>query len=309
MGRPRAALCISKAYSESDRMESLRLIVPPAQEPVLLADLKNLMEIPASDTTHDSTLTAFLVAAREDCENYTRTKLVTQTWLLRTDSFPTVSLRYDRNGYPQYQLPFPPFQSVDSFEYVDTSGTVQTLTRDTTYGTNPAEPFYGYQLEPGGDTIPARLLPPWARPWPPQRMVPANTMIQFRCGYGGPVTASIEAGSAALSAPNFTFNPDDAAVMSGDTGIRVCVPGAGNGKGPLITNVASVDDNGNATLAAQAAYSVQNAQAWVGQPVPENLKLSIMFHAQFFFEQGAVVDQAVPRVVTALRNSYRNLVS
>lgn len=290
-------------------MESLRLITPPIAEPALLASLKAMLQIPPSDTTRDTTLIGFLIAAREDCENWTRTKLITQTWLLRCDSFPSVSLRYDRNGYPQYQLPFPPFQSIQSFQYVDTGGNVDTLTRDTTYGTNPAEPFYGYQLEPGGDIIPARLTPPWARPWPPQRMVPANTLITFRCGYGGPFTASMAEGSPVVSSPNFVFNPDDAPALAGDTGLAISIPGAGEGGGPLVTNVASVDGEGNATLVDSAVAAVTNVSAWQGNPVPQNLLLSIMLHAQFFFEQGAVVDQAVPRVITDIRQHYRNLVS
>jgi hypothetical protein len=290
-------------------MESLRRIIAPAAEPVALVDLKNMLEIPATDTTHDTTLMSFLIAAREDYEDWARMKLITQTWLLRCDSFPSVSLRYDRNGYPQYQLPFPPFQSVQSFQYVDTSGTVQTLTRDTTYGTNPAEPFYGYQLEPGGHTIPARLTPPWARPWPPQRMVPANTMIQFRCGYGGPVMVTAQENNPVIATPGFVFNPDDAPAMAGDTGTPISIPGAGSGNAPLVTNVLSVDGSGNATLATAPARAVSDVSAWLGLQVPQSTKLSILFHAQFFFEQGAVVDQAVPRVVASLRGAKRNLVS
>jgi hypothetical protein len=290
--------------------ESLVCIVPPAAEPVSLDDFRSFLEIPADDTSHDAKLSSLLVAAREDCERYTRTKLVTQTWLLRTDSFPSISVVYDRNGYPKLQLPFPPFQSIDFFKYVDTAGAVQTIQRDTTYGNNPAAPFYGYQLEPGGGLIPARLLPNWARPWAPQRLVPANTMVQFRCGYGGPLTVSVAEGSAALTvAGGFTFNPDDAPNLTGDTGAKITVTGAGAEGADLVTTIATVDAEGNATLASPAAAAVADVPAWLGAPVPEALRLSIMFQAQFFYEQGSAVDQAVPRVVEALRKSFRNMVS
>ena len=290
-------------------MEPLRLIVPPAVEPVALTDFKNLLRIDAGDTSWDSTLTFFLQAAREQVENYCRIALITQTWLLRLDSFPSVAIRYDRNGYPQILLPKPPFQSVQSFSYVDTSGAVQPLTRDASYGTNLAAPFYGYQLEPGGGILPAALTPPWARPWAPQRMVPANTTLQFRCGYGGPVTVSMTSGGAVLTAPGFTFNPDDAPAITGDLGTAISIPGAGASGAALVTNVASVA-NGVATLAAPAATAVSNVTAWLGAPVPFSLCVAIMFLAQFYFEKGAVSDEMPPRIIDSLRNGgFRNLVS
>jgi hypothetical protein len=295
-------------------MEPLRLITPPAVEPVALGDFKNILRIPLSDTSWDSTLTIFLTAAREQVENYCRIALVTQTWQARLDSFPSVPLRYDRNGYPQILLPRPPFQSVDSISYVDTSGATQTLTRDPSYGVNLAAPFYGYQLEPGGGIMPAAITPPWARPWPPQRMVPANVTIQFRCGYGGPLTVSTTANSAVISSPGFKFNPDDAPQITGDTGALISIPGAGplvsDTATPLVTAVASVDNNGVATLAAAATGAVTNASAWLGLPIPFSLQMAIFMQAQFYFEQGAVSDQVEPRVINSLRNGgYRNLVS
>jgi hypothetical protein len=218
-------------------------------------------------------------------------------------------VRYDRNGFSQYALPLPPFQSIANFSYIDTFGNVQQLTRDPSYGTDPSQPFYGYQLTPGGGIQPAWLTPPWARPWPPQRMVPANTTVQWRLGFGGPLTVSIAASSKVLAVPGFLFNPDDAPQIEGDTGTKICIQKAGNGGGPLTTRIASVDANGVATLADAATTAVSNGPAWLGEPVPEMLRLSIKFHAQFFYEQGAVVDQAVPRVVSALRGPYRNMTS
>jgi hypothetical protein len=291
-------------------MEPLRLITPPAAEPVSLATFKGVLRIDAGDTSWDPTLTMFLIAARESVENYCRIALVTQTWLARLDSFPSVALRYDRNGYPQILLPKPPFQSIDSISYVDTSGAVQTLTRDPSYGVNLAAPFYGYQLEPGGGIMPAGITPPWARPWPPQRMVPANVTIQFRCGYGGPLTVSLGASSAALTANGFTFNPDDAPQITGDTGTPISIPGAGAAGVALVTNVASVDGSGNATLADAAGTAVSNVTAWLGSTVPYSLQLAILFQAQHFFEKGAVSDEPDPRVIDRLRNGgFRNLVS
>lgn len=288
--------------------EQLRLITAPAAEPVTLGAFKLLLDIPPTDNSRDSLLSTFLVAAREDCEKFTRTRYITQHWLLRMDSLPSISGRYDRNGFGQFALPFPPFQSIDWFKYVDTAGVVQTLIRDASYGVDLSAPFYTYQLTPGGGIQPAWLTPPWARPWPPERLVPANTSVQFRCGYGGPVTVSTTASSAALTS-SFIFNADDAPAITGDTGTKISIPGAGASGAALVTNIASVDGSGHATLAAAAGTSVSNAQAWLGHQVPQSIQVAIQFLAQFFFEQGAVVDQALPRVVERLLLPYRNLVS
>jgi len=293
--------------------EPLRLIAPPVAEPVTLTQFKNILRIPLTDTSRDDTLNLFLQAAREVFEAHCRIAIVTQTWLWRMDSFPMVSFAYTRNGFPQIALPKPPFQSLCSFQYVDTSGTVQTLARDTSYGQNVASPFYGFQMTPGGGMSPAKLTPPWARPWAPQLMVPANTIVQFRAGYGGPLAVSINQASNALVAQGFLFNADDAPRLAGDTGTKISIPGAGpvvnNVATALVTNVASVDVNGNATLAAPAVTAVAGATAWLGDPVPTRLQLGILFLAQHYHEQGAVVDSDEPGVVDRLRRYSRNLVS
>lgn len=284
-------------------MKPLRLITPPAAEPVTLGTLKGMLRIDADDSSWDSTLGVFLVAARESIERYCRIALVTQTWLWRLDSFPGNSLRYDRNGFPTLLLPKPPFQSVVSLSYVDTAGAVQPLVRDASYGVNSVN-FYGYQLEPGGGIMPASLTPNWARPWPPQRMVPANLTVLFRCGFGGPIAVTASANNPVIAVNNFKFNPDDAPQINGDVGTSISIPSI-----ELNTNVASVDQNGVATLAAAPSKDLVNTDGWLGDPVPTSLCLAILFQAQFFFEKGAVSDEMAPRVIDSLRSSYRNLVS
>ena len=289
--------------------EALRLITPPVAEPVTLEQFKGLLRLPLADISRDDTLNLYLTAAREAFEAYCRIAIVTQTWLWRLDSFPTVSLTYDRNGYPEFRVPKPPFQSVDFFQYVDTSGQLQTLTRETSYGTNSASPFYGYQMDPGGGISPARLTAPWARPWAPQRLVPANTVLQFRCGYGGPVKVTTVANSAAISTPGFTFNADDAPSLVGDVGAAINIPGAGADGAALGTNVASVDAEGNAMLATAATMAVADATAYLGDQVPSRLQLGILFLAQHFYELNAIADADEPGVIERLRRHSRNMVS
>jgi hypothetical protein len=285
---------------------SIALVMPPVCEPVTEAQLLQQMGFgTVADQTLAATLNAqlstSLVAARGKIESFLRRVLVTQHWILRRDRF----------TYLPIELPKQPFQSIDWMKYVDTSGNVQPLLLDTSYGSNFTYQ-YGYQLERGSETQPARLFPPWSKPWPPTLQVPSNVMIQFRCGYGGPVAVSMTQGSAAFSVQDGTvFNPDDAPLMTGDTGTIVSVPGAGanglNGP-PLVTNIASVDQYGNATLAATAQTAVTNVQAWVGQPIPPEILKAILLLAQFFYEQASVGGD-IPGYIMDMVWCYRNLTS
>jgi len=312
---------------------SIALIQGPVAEPVTLSEVKLQLGFgPMQDSDRtasqilDQKLRAFIIAARQDCENWCNRVFLTQSWILRRDSFPGHNLRYEWNGYPQIELPKPPFQSVISFGYIDVAGTPQTLTQDTTYGTNPTNPQYGYQLERGSETEPGRLLPPFARPWPPTRMVPANVIVQFRCGYGGPITCSIEEGSPLLTVTGgapLSFDFDDAPLLPGETGLPIFIPGAGSPTasainpatglpvlGALATNIASVNPaNGVATLAANAAATVANVPGWAGQPLPKVIPTAILMLAEFYYEHGGCEDVPMPRVIESLLEPYRNFVS
>jgi hypothetical protein len=303
-------------------MKDIVLIAPPVAEPVTLSDVKLQLGFgPMQDSDRaaaqilDQELRAYIVAARQDCENWCRRVFVTQTWLLRLSGFPGADSKYNWNGYPTITLPMPPLQSVDELIYVDTFGAVQTLLQDTSYGNT--SPQYGYQLARGSDTGLGRIYSSWARPWPPTRMVPSNVMVQFRCGYGGPITVSMTAGSALLTvsagAP-LTFNFDDAPLMAGDTGTRILVPGAGPVVGgiaqPLDTFIASVNPvNGQATLAAAATTAVTNVPGWAGQPVPAVLTTAIKMQVEHYYENGGGSDCELPRVVESLLGPYRNFVA
>jgi len=292
--------------------DTLLPVTLPADEPVQVAEFVRQLGIPSySDETlalaQADNFSGFLMAAREDCEKWCRRGFITRSYLLRLDGFPGSSLSYDREGFAAIRLPRPPFQSIDSFSYVDTSGAVQTLALDVSYGSNIAAPMYGYQLQRGSMNQAACLIPPWARPWPPVRRVPACVVVQFQAGYGQPVTVSLGQGSAQLSAPGYSFNLDAAPLLLGDTGMRITIPGAGANGGDLKTFVASVDGSGNATLASPALTAVDSVPAWLGYPVPHGIRLAIKFLAQFYYEQGSVVDVPMPRVVKSLLEKHRIL--
>jgi hypothetical protein len=251
--------------------------------------------------TLQAQLSTSIVGARANIEAWLRRVLITQHWLLRRDMF----------THRAIELPKQPFQSVDWFRYVDTNAGVDQLFQDTTYGLNfPAQ--YGYQLDRGSETEPARLFPPWSKPWPPTLRVPSSVMVQFRCGYGGPATVTMAEGSAVLVGP--TFNADDAPLMTGDTGTPVtvygagAVPSGGETACDLVANVASVDVNGQATLSVPATTAVTTGGAWIGEPIPPEIIKAILLLGQFYYEQASVGGE-IPRYITDSIWPYRNLIS
>lgn len=272
------------------------LIQGPVVEPVTLAEAKQQCGYsPRQDADHIQSdllavrLRRLIRVARSECENITRRVFVTQTWKLLLDGWPSISERYNDRWYPMMALPKPPFQSVTSFNYVDTTGTLQDMA------------VYGYQVDPGSETQPARLAPPYAQPWPPLRFVPNNVQVSFKCGYGGPVSVSTTASFAVLGGT--------ARWNAGDVGQAISIPGVGAASAALTTTIASVDSGGIATLADTATASVANVTAYAGQPVPDVLSQAILFLVQFYDENGAVTDLPVPRVVKNLLAPYCNYVS
>jgi uncharacterized phiE125 gp8 family phage protein len=180
-------------------MNQLILKTAPSVEPVTLDDMTQELgygPLASLDAGFQAILTGRLaskiLAARIECENYTRTAYISQSWKYLLDGFPGRSMLYnDHPHLPSIRLPRSPLQAVTSFQYVDTSGATQTLQEDLSNG-NDNSVLYGYQLQVGSDTQPARIVAPWARIWPPTRRIPANVQITFDCGYG-PAAADVPA--------------------------------------------------------------------------------------------------------------------
>lgn len=293
-------------------MDDAVLVSPPAAEPITLEEAKLQLGFgPMQDSDHvasqilSSKLRPFIRSACRECESYARRVFITQHWLLRSEGFPGSDWRYNWNGYPTITLPKPPFQSIDFVKYVDTFGAVQDLPLDTTYGNSGLQ--YGYQLVRGSETSPGRLYSGWARPWPPTRMVPSNVMVEFRCGYGGPIAATITANSAVLTC-DMTFNPDDAPLMAGDTGLPISIPGAGASGATLKTFIASVDANGRATLKDAAVTAVAGVTGWAGSPVPEEIRTAIKLTVEAYYNQGCE-GGPLPTAAQRMLDYYRNLVA
>jgi uncharacterized phiE125 gp8 family phage protein len=93
------------------------ITVQPAQEPVSYQQLAEWCKLPSFD---DQALTMQLaVAGRRYIEGRTRQTLITTTYNLYLDYFPQTLI-----------IPARPLQAVNSIEYVDQTGTTQTLATD-----------------------------------------------------------------------------------------------------------------------------------------------------------------------------------
>ncbi len=87
---------------------TLRLITPPAVEPVTLAEAKLFLRV---DTTADDALiTSLIKAARQKGEELSRRAFLTQTWDLVESQWPANLI---------FKIPRPPLQSVTSVTYID----------------------------------------------------------------------------------------------------------------------------------------------------------------------------------------------
>ena len=91
--------------------------VQPASEPVSLAEAKIHCKVDGSDS--DSELTTMIASARTLVEEYTGTKLVSQTVVLRCSCFDDFA-----------DIPMAPLTSISSITYLDSAGASQTLSTD-----------------------------------------------------------------------------------------------------------------------------------------------------------------------------------
>lgn len=173
----------------------LRLITPPAVEPVTLAEAKAHLRVSIPD---DDTLIAVLIsAARQNAENYMNRQIITATWEVTFDAFPVSGMDYynARTSTPAagtnafwpasmsalnvpkwfFELPYPALQSVVSITYVDPTGNTQTL--------DPAI----YQVD--SYTEPGRVFLAPGKMWPALQRQPNAVVVRFKSGFGDAETS------------------------------------------------------------------------------------------------------------------------
>jgi len=136
----------------------LKVITPPATEPVTLAEMKLHSRIDVDED--DALVTSLIIAARMQIEQMANTKLITQTLALSIDSLPDSGILY-LDG---------PVQSVTTFEYTDLDGNLQEW--DDTL----------YQVDITAN--PARLMPIYDEDYPDILDDYNSIIVTYIAGYG-----------------------------------------------------------------------------------------------------------------------------
>ncbi len=132
-----------------------------------------------TESNEDAYLTALLQLARQYVEDVTYRKLITQTWDMYLDEFPS-----DKT---YITLPFGSLDSVTHVNYTDSDGTETTMTADT-----------DYFVETNGDGE-GRVVLPYGVSWPSFTAYSSNPIvIRFVCGYGATGASVPECFKAAI---------------------------------------------------------------------------------------------------------------
>lgn len=144
-------------------------------EPVSLPEARVHLREPLEDADNDAYIASLITAARLDAEHKLQRTLITTSWRLTLDAFPSASTGY-KDGL--IRLPMGKVTSVESVKYVDEAGTLQTLAPEQ------------YLVTLAGDV--ARIAPAYGLTWPAVRSQPDAVQVNYTAGYGS-TAASVPA--------------------------------------------------------------------------------------------------------------------
>ena len=134
------------------------LITAPANKPVSVLEAKDQLRVTFNDD--DMIIDRYINAATAWVEQYLQRKLITQTWNMFLDSWPT-----------EIEVLFGDLQSVTHVKYTDSDEAQATFTSDD------------YLVDT--DSVPGRIVLKDGETWPTDTLSPKNPIeIQFVTGYG-----------------------------------------------------------------------------------------------------------------------------
>lgn len=152
---------------------ALKVITPPAAEPVTLTEAK--AHLRAGDS-EDTLITSLIKAAREYCEGFQNRAYITQTLELTFDAWPSFPL----------DVPRPPLASVTSIKYFDTANVEATFAA--------TEYFVDTDSEPG------RIVLAYGKSLPTTTLRPANA-VKIRYVAGHPAGGTEQTPEPAANVP------------------------------------------------------------------------------------------------------------
>lgn len=137
-----------------------KLITAPSVEPISVTELKSQLRITGS--SQDTMLAVLVEAARQHVEDYLRYSIMSATWELYLDSFPT-------SGECIY-IQKSPVTAITFLKYYATDGTLTTLTETTDYVVDL-------------NSMPCRIYEPYGVNWPTPRLIRNSVIVKFVSGY------------------------------------------------------------------------------------------------------------------------------
>lgn len=144
---------------------SLVLTTEPSVEPISLAQvyLQERLTPSGSPASHpeDDIISIYIAAARQWAEVETRRALITQTWTMKMDRFPSAGV---------IEIPKTNLQSVTSVKYLDENGDLQTWSSDL------------YDVDTSSK--PGRIAPIDGESYPATDGSLSNVEILYIAGYG-----------------------------------------------------------------------------------------------------------------------------
>ncbi len=158
--------------------KSVQFVIADIQIPVTLQDAKAQLNLTSDDTDEDVYISGLIKSARQWVENYTQSKLITQTITKYWDAWPV-------DGF---DIPYGNLQSVTSIKYTDTAGD------QSTWGAT------NYIVDNNDSSQRGRVLLGYNKSYSSEALYPTATPIavEYVCGYGttkgdvpGPIKAAI----------------------------------------------------------------------------------------------------------------------
>jgi len=134
----------------------IKVITPPTEEPITLAEAKANLRVVFDD--EDADISRMIRAARQMAEERLNRALMPQALAFGADGF-CVALR----------VPRPPLRQVDSIKYIDADGVEQS--------------WVGYLVD--GFADPPTISAGYGTPWPTTRAQSGAVVVQYQAGYAG----------------------------------------------------------------------------------------------------------------------------
>lgn len=162
-------------------MSVVRVVTPPAYEPLTVAEFQAWAKIDDADT-EEALIELLIQAMREHAEEMTGRAFIPRTLQLVLPEWPTLCVH--GSSFTGIRVPQPPLRYVTSITYTDPAGAEQTLAAD--------------QYVVHTDQEPGLIVPAWQVSWPALRWVIDAVRVNYIAGYapdGSPDTeAAYQAG-------------------------------------------------------------------------------------------------------------------